>query len=88
MVAPRKQEGHAGMRHLTAVAAGFACAILSATLPARAADPIDQASFVPIGGIAQWITIKGRDRANPVLLLLHGGPAVTFTPQADAMFKG
>ena len=87
MVAPRKQMGHAGMRRSMAVAAGIACAILAAALPARAADPIDQASFVPIGGIAQWITIKGRDRANPVLLLLHGGPAVTFTPQADAMFK-
>jgi pimeloyl-ACP methyl ester carboxylesterase len=35
---------------------------------------IDEASFVPIGGIEQWVTIRGRDRSNPVLLFVHGGP--------------
>jgi pimeloyl-ACP methyl ester carboxylesterase len=38
------------------------------------ANGIDEAMFVPIGGIEQWITIRGRDRNNPVLLILHGGP--------------
>lgn len=58
------------------------------TVPAWAGTAIDEESFVTIGGIPQWITIKGGDRDNPVLLLLHGGPAVTFTPNADAMFQG
>ena len=35
---------------------------------------IDEASYVSIGGIEQWVTIRGQDRANPVLLFLHGGP--------------
>ncbi len=35
---------------------------------------IDEASFVRIGGQDQWITIRGQDRAKPVLLILHGGP--------------
>jgi len=74
------------MRRLRIVIA--ALSFLSLAAPARATGAIDEESFVRIGGIDQWITIKGRDRANPVLLLLHGGPAVTFTPQADAMFKG
>jgi pimeloyl-ACP methyl ester carboxylesterase len=38
------------------------------------AKAIDEGTFVPIGGIEQWITIRGRDRDNPVLLILHGGP--------------
>ncbi len=35
---------------------------------------IDEASYVRIGGQDQWITIRGQDRAKPVLLILHGGP--------------
>ena len=35
---------------------------------------IDEASFVRIGGQDQWITIRGQDRAKPVLLIVHGGP--------------
>ena len=33
------------------------------------ANGIDEAKYVRIGGIEQWITIRGEDRKNPVLLL-------------------
>jgi proline iminopeptidase len=41
---------------------------------------IDEANHVKIGGLEQWITIRGEDRKNPVLLLLHGGPGDATNP--------
>ena len=35
---------------------------------------IEEAMYVKIGGIDQWIQIRGQNRNNPVLLCLHGGP--------------
>ena len=44
---------------------------------------IDQTAFVPLGGIDQWISIRGESRANPVLLLVHGGPGEAQWPEAE-----
>src|SRR6476660_3866759 len=38
------------------------------------ATPIQEERFVTLGGIEQWITIRGANRSNPVLLVVHGGP--------------
>ncbi|MFB6522071.1 alpha/beta fold hydrolase [Streptomyces sp. NPDC056401] len=35
---------------------------------------IDEQGFVRIGGIEQWISVRGEDRTNPVLVEIHGGP--------------
>jgi len=35
---------------------------------------IDSAEYVSLGGIRQWITIRGQDQRHPILLYLHGGP--------------
>lgn len=43
-------------------------------LEIRMPSGIDEGAFVPIGGIEQWVHIRSEDRANPALLILHGGP--------------
>jgi pimeloyl-ACP methyl ester carboxylesterase len=58
------------------------------TLPGRPPQRVNEEMFVQIGGIDQWITIKGDDRDNPVVLFLHGGPGDALSPFADAMFGG
>jgi pimeloyl-ACP methyl ester carboxylesterase len=40
---------------------------------------IDEAFFTKIGGIDQWITIRGQSRENPVILILHGGPGIALS---------
>ncbi|PYR33803.1 MAG: hypothetical protein DMF90_19550 [Acidobacteria bacterium] len=58
---------------------------ISATLATP--NGINEGLFVRIGGIEQWITIRGQDRHNPALLLLHGGPGNAFQSFTRAVFS-
>jgi pimeloyl-ACP methyl ester carboxylesterase len=40
---------------------------------------VEEAGFVSLGGLEQWVTIRGDDWGNPVLLHIHGGPGVAFS---------
>jgi pimeloyl-ACP methyl ester carboxylesterase len=46
----------------------------SEALAIHTPNGIDEAMFVAVGGIKQWITVRGQNRDNPVVLFLHGGP--------------
>ena len=48
---------------------------------------IDEARYVSIGGIEQYITIRGEDRDNPVILFLHGGPGDATNPWGYLAFR-
>ncbi len=41
---------------------------------------VDEAMYVSLGDVEQWIQIRGEDRRNPVLLYVHGGPGVAASP--------
>jgi pimeloyl-ACP methyl ester carboxylesterase len=41
---------------------------------------VQEGRFVSVGGIEQWIQIRGEDRNNPVILFVHGGPGTSTIP--------
>ncbi len=44
-----------------------------------APDSVSETAFLTLGGVAQWVMIRGRSVRNPVLILLHGGPGMSAT---------
>jgi len=49
---------------------------------------IERLEAVRIGGIDQWVSIRGNDRRNPVLLMLHGGPGWVAMPTSWYFQRG
>lgn len=45
-------------------------------LAIHTSNGIQEGRYVTVGGIEQWIQIRGEDRNNPVLLFVHGGPGI------------
>lgn len=52
------------------------------------ADGVERLERVRIGGIDQWVSIRGNDRRNPVLLMLHGGPGWVAMPTSWYFQRG
>jgi pimeloyl-ACP methyl ester carboxylesterase len=53
----------------------------------RAPDGIQESFYADIGGLKQWLQIRGEDRRNPVLLFVHGGPALSMIPFTYAAMR-
>ncbi len=49
---------------------------------------IERLEKVRIGGIEQWVSIRGTDTRNPVLLLIHGGPGYVSVPMSWWFTRG
>jgi pimeloyl-ACP methyl ester carboxylesterase len=60
------------MQLVLALSVAFGVSAETAQAPGQLA--IQESRFQSIGGVDQWITIRGEDARNPVLFLLHGGP--------------
>ncbi len=48
-------------------------------LQIKTSSGIAVSKFIRIGGIDQWISIRGEDRKNPILFIVHGGPASSYS---------
>ena len=44
-----------------------------------AAHGVQEHAYITLGGIEQYVQIRGEDRRNPVILCLHGGPGFPLT---------
>lgn len=59
-----------------------------ASICASPSQKLDEQGFVRIGGIDQWVTIKGQRCDNPVVLIVHGGPGNPLSLYGDAIYGG
>jgi pimeloyl-ACP methyl ester carboxylesterase len=53
-------------------------------LAIRSPNGVQEGGFVVIGGIKQWVQIRGENRDNPVLLFVHGGPGSSTLPMSSS----
>ena len=67
------------MRAAELFSAGLAISFLCVAA-APSGQRIEEAKYLKIGGIEQWMTIRGDDVSKPVLLLIHGGPGDVQSP--------
>ena len=49
---------------------------------------IDRTAFVELGGVEQFVSIRGRSTTNPVLIVCHGGPALPSLPSSWIWQRG
>jgi pimeloyl-ACP methyl ester carboxylesterase len=45
-------------------------------------DGIEELRAIDVNGCKEWICVRGRDRRNPILLYIHGGPGAPAMPES------
>src|SRR6056297_949505 len=57
--------------------------LMCITIQKMASKEIDTTATISIGGIQQFMSIKGQNIDNPILLYLHGGPGAAVSSHSD-----
>ncbi len=65
-----------------------ATAIIAAGRKIMTPNGVEGLEKVRIGGINQWVSIRGTDRRNPVVLYIHGGPGYVSIPMSWWFSRG
>ena len=65
-----------------------ATAVIANARKIVAPDGIERLEKVKIGGIEQFVSMRGMDRSNPVLLVIHGGPGYVSIPMSWWFSRG
>jgi pimeloyl-ACP methyl ester carboxylesterase len=65
-----------------------ATAIIADARKVLTPNGVERLEKVRIGGIDQWVSIRGIDRKNPVLLYIHGGPGYVSIPMSWWFTRG
>lgn len=65
-----------------------ATAIIANARKIVAPNGVERLEKVRIGGIDQWVSIRGTNRRNPVLLYIHGGPGYVSIPMSWWFSRG
>jgi pimeloyl-ACP methyl ester carboxylesterase len=55
--------------------------IIATTRKIVSPNGVEELLPVQINGITQWLSVRGSDRRNPILLYLHGGPGSPTMPE-------
>jgi pimeloyl-ACP methyl ester carboxylesterase len=58
---------------------------LTTTYAVNDPNGIEELKPIKVGGVDQWLHIRGRNRNNPILLYLHGGPGFANIGLMDAI---
>jgi pimeloyl-ACP methyl ester carboxylesterase len=56
--------------------------IIAANRKIVSPNGIEELLSIEVNGCIQWISIRGRDRRNPALLYIHGGPGSPTMPES------
>src|SRR5579862_6445981 len=76
---PRRDTAAAGHQPQTMTRAEVT-SILAAVRQVVTPNGIEELRPLRINGASQWVSIRGKDRRNPILLVLHGGPGSPTMP--------